>query len=514
MSSLAQQILELKSQLQCIQEYKEQWNDDECLQGIKMIILNFKEELREVFEKSYNHISRKFDKSRKSAQRLSEIRQWYLDFDDYNSHELTIETLLETQTQLESILGLAIRLEYNDKECMARKIIGIVQDTKRKLVKVIGESLHRLGHKLNCSINTVERMINMFPLALFESNNWGLLPIEASSVDCESVKYVPVLAKVGRRHNVGGEGKRGGLLVRVKYGQEEDDGYNEVNLLHFLSFHTECYSDDETKHEMDIEFMNALKALKKEGLLVKEDILDQDLLYLSAWKESKARFKFFLHWFPDAINKYVCSVGISPFMHSCLVHKRSMISIKAILETTFEYYPDQAGFLFQKDYKGQTAFEKGLEIYGEECMLNAIHDIISPNMDFPILHHAVVAAPKFTSIFANWFPWAYHVRDYNGRSLIQVILTAGGKCVNENSIICASMNDEQILEKDPVTTLYPFATIASGKDGDLQKSFYLLRRQPGVVNGMIPTKRRNEKSRNKKRKRLAKEDRVGYKNIT
>lgn len=112
MSSLTQQILELKSQLQCIQENKEQWNDDECLQGVKMIILNFKEELRGVFEKSYNHLSSKFDKSQKNAQRLSEIRHWYLDFDDYISHELTIETLVETQTQLESILGLDEYVTY------------------------------------------------------------------------------------------------------------------------------------------------------------------------------------------------------------------------------------------------------------------------------------------------------------------------------------------------------------------------------------------------------------------
>ena len=66
MSSLTQQIIELKSQLRCIQENMEQWNDDECLQGIKMIILKLKEGLREVvFEKIYNHLSSKFDKSQK-----------------------------------------------------------------------------------------------------------------------------------------------------------------------------------------------------------------------------------------------------------------------------------------------------------------------------------------------------------------------------------------------------------------------------------------------------------------
>ena len=384
---------------------------------------------------------------------------------------------------------------------MIEVMIDIVREIKRELVKVIGESLLRLGHELNCSITTVERMINVFPLALFELNKHGIIPIEASSIHCESVKYVPVLAKVGQRHNVGGEGKRGGLLMRLQCELDEDDDYDELTLLQFLAFHDNCV-DDENLHEVDMEFMNALNALKKEGLLVKEDILDQELLYSSAWKESKARFQFFLRWVPDAINKYAYSNGGYPFMHSSIVHKRSMKSLKAILETTFECYPDQAGFLFQKDFKGQTAFEIGLDMYGEENLLNAIYDIISPNLDFPILHHAVVAAPKFASIFANWFPWAYHVRDHNGRSLIQAILAAGGKCVKENSVIFASMRDEQICEKDPVTTLYPFAAVASGENGDLQNSFYLLCRQPGVLKRIIST-RKNEKSRNKKRKRLA-----------
>ena len=75
---------------------------------------------------------------------------------------------------------------------MIEVIIDIVQEIKKELVKVIGKSLHRLGHELNCSITTVERMINVFPLALFELNKHGIIPIEASSIHCESVKYVPV----------------------------------------------------------------------------------------------------------------------------------------------------------------------------------------------------------------------------------------------------------------------------------------------------------------------------------
>lgn len=81
----------------------------------------------------------------------------------------------------------------------------------------------------------------------------------------------------------------------------------------------------------------------------------------------------------------------------------------------------------------------------------------------------------------QWFPWAYNLRDHNNRSLIQAILAAGAKVVNEHLTVFASMSDDQICEKDPLTTLYPFAAVASGEDGDLEKIFYLLRRQPGVL---------------------------------
>ena len=41
-------------------------------------------------------------------------------------------------------------------------------------------------------------------------------------------------------------------------------------------------------------------------------------------------------------------------------------------------------------------------------------------------------------------------------------------------MLLATLTDDQIREKDPVTSLYPFAAVASGEDGDLEKSFYLL----------------------------------------
>lgn len=65
-------------------------------------------------------------------------------------------------------------------------------------------------------------------------------------------------------------------------------------------------------------------------------------------------------------------------------------------------------------------------------------------------------------------------------------------------MLLATLTDDQIREKDPVTSLYPFAAVASGEDGDLEKSFC---RQPGVLergtnNSLNKKKRkRNESSK-------------------
>ena len=80
--------------------------------------------------------------------------------------------------------------------------------------------------------------------------------------------------------------------------------------------------------------------------------------------------------------------------------------------------------------------------------------------------------------------------------MVQCILAAG--VVNENVHVYASMSDVQIRTKDPVTTLYPFAAVASGEEGDLEKAFYLLRRQPCVVEAEGS---RSFVERTKKRKR-------------
>lgn len=134
----------------------------------------------------------------------------------------------------------------------------------------------------------------------------------------------------------------------------------------------------------------------------------------------------------------------------------------------------------ENSYKNQdgntTVLDKAFEIYREKKVMEILHKILSPKSDYPILHHIFSKAPQYKDLFSEKFEWAGTLTDHNGRSLHQAVLAAGPMIVKKNAVLFTQLQDSQILEKDPITTLFPFAAIAEGEHGDLHKCFELLRR--------------------------------------
>ncbi|GFH48896.1 hypothetical protein CTEN210_05372 [Chaetoceros tenuissimus] len=380
----------------------------------------------------------------------------------------------------QEILDLEMQLKYIRKhiigdlkdETCRKDLMETVQSTEKQLVDAFGKSLHRLG-EFKPKESTVETVVKKFPDAMKIKNEMNRLPIQSClwNKSHHALKYIPLLAREGMKHNVGGEEKRGGLLTLDPF----DNGILNT-LQHVLLMST---NGEIATKEFDEGIVKVLESLKKDGLLKKEDVAEYNLIMHSAWKGFPIRFKYLLQLDPEYISSFL--IDGKTFMHY-LIHHRDADNFKPILKITFELYPEEAGYLFQKNLDGkQAAVEKAFEKYGEKETMTALNEMISSAQEFPILHHALVHAPKTKDLFMGWFPWAYKLRDHNNRSLIQTILAAGPKVVKENVTVFASMSDEQIREMDPVTTLYPFAAVASGEDGDLEKSFYLLRRQPCVL---------------------------------
>lgn len=168
--------------------------------------------------------------------------------------------------------------------------------------------------------------------------------------------------------------------------------------------------------------------------------------------------------------------------------------VAVYLEAGFKYWPEIGGLLFLKNAKGTSVLDDAFQIYGEKKVMEVLENILSKRSDFPILHHVYAKSPKYKDLFHKRFRHAYSLQDHSGRTLYQSILASGTaemKATFSDMVLCVA--DIQLQEKDPITTLHPFAAVAD----DIQLCFTLLRHNPSVL---------DEESRHvvsqKKRKRL------------
>ncbi|GFH46361.1 hypothetical protein CTEN210_02835 [Chaetoceros tenuissimus] len=395
------------------------------------------------------------------------------------------QELLDLELQLkcirEEILG-----EWKDETCL-KDVSSIVQETKDKLLETFGQSLHKLND-FKPPERTVQTVIQKFPSALSIVNEKGQLPIQSIVWAYNSVKYTPILAREGVKHDVGGKDGRGGLLT-----QDPSWQTGSMNTLQILA------SNISPNASTNDYFLNTMKQLKNDELFEKKDVFEHDLIFYTSRKKSISRFEYILNLDPQCLLKF--TMNGKPYMHAAISYWCDVDDFKAILQVTMAQFPDKAGYLFQRDSDERSAFQAACDEFGETETMTVIHDVISPDKSFPILHHALTEEPTKGTLFTQWFPWAYNLRNRLGQSLIQAILAAGPTSVNDNTFVFAAMTDDQIQEKDPITTLYPFAAVASGEEGDLEKSFYLLRRQPGVLDEYVlqpalMTRKKKKRKRN------------------
>ena len=91
----------------------------------------------------------------------------------------------------------------------------IVNNAMKHVSDRTGEYLHNLdelGDK-KPDEDTLLKIIDNVPSSLSYQDEDGDIPIISAVVSKESVQYIPLLAKGGVKHNVGGDDARGGLLL-------------------------------------------------------------------------------------------------------------------------------------------------------------------------------------------------------------------------------------------------------------------------------------------------------------
>jgi hypothetical protein len=378
--------------------------------------------------------------------------------------EDNLDQFIETIGTFQSMKG---RLDTNFYNGLKQ----IVNDAMNQVSDHTGEYLHNL-HKHQPDEDTLQKIIDNLPSSLSYMSEDDRLPIHSAVVSEESLQYVPLLAKEGVKHKVGGDDARGGLLV------------DEDNLLELLP----CMGESETADPL---YLNVMKKLRESKLLLREDIQDNDLLYYAFNVTSSMRSDYLAGWCPEGLKIHQFR-GL-PLIHA-IIKFSSINRFLAFLKAALTYHPDDLGLLFQKNHRGKTACERAFKTYGTNETMAAIGELIpvdDPNL--PILHHVAKHAPRMLNCFGGRYPSATYFRDCKGRTLLQAKLASGNKTFMDDAMFFLEMSDEQVREIDPGSDLYPFMVAASGETCDLSAVYSLLRRNPALAHRSKPKRRRKRK---------------------
>ena len=342
----------------------------------------------------------------------------------------------------------------------------------KKFIKELSESvgwkiLHKL-HEVQPTEETLEAIITSLPSVLSVEDDLGDIPIQTVCY-----KYVGLLIREGVRYNVGGEGKRGGLLLEHHlYG---------ANVLQVLVYVQGCKGVHLL--ECDLKYKGVLEGLRKSGFLAAVDIIEYKLLYFSCLKESQLRFQYLSTMCPQGLSMIDEHCG-SPIFHVVIMDYRSTReSMKLFLRAALEYFPYEVGLLFQKDKYNRTSLEVAISKFGKDETFEIIRQCIPQETSMPILHHVVKHAPQYIGDFILHYPDAIYLRDEQGdkRTYVQARIASGNTTFAKSPEFLSSISPDQIMMVDPVTDLYPFMVAASGETSDLDTVFYLLKREPKLV---------------------------------
>jgi hypothetical protein len=350
----------------------------------------------------------------------------------------------------------------------------IVNDAMKQVSDHTGEYLHNL-HMHQPDEETLQKIIDNVPLCLSHEDGNDEIPIQTALWSKKSVHYVPLLAKEGVKHNVGGDDARGGLLL------------GEMNVLEDLA--------DLGGHiDIDPLYLDVMKKLRESKLLLREDIRDHHLLYYACKPASSMRFEFLAGWCPEGLKTHQYR-GL-PLIHATIQYRHLIEWFSSFFKIALRYHPNDLGLLLLKDSEGQTACERAFKNYGNDKTMAVIGALIPfDDPKLPILHHVAKHAPQYMKDFGSRYPSATYFRDCQGRTLHQAKLASGHKTYIDDPMFFLEMSDEQVREIDPGNDLYPFMVAASGETCDLSAVYSLLRRNPALARRSKPKQRRRKRKR-------------------
>jgi hypothetical protein len=258
-------------------------------------------------------------------------------------------------------------MEFPDTESLLRLLLieknfspelrGAINDKAKNLLKDLTvdvvdffyDELDEVKH----SEDDIRTLVQCVPTALSDEEEYGFIPILAAiyrNVRCivaTTYSFLPVLAEEGIKHNVGGEGMRGGLLCIDVVGK---------NVLHSLS----CCGRLE-----DSRCLDAIKRLREMGLFSKGDIKEYNLLWDSCRCGCPKRFNYFVDWDPSLLKESVAFGQEKALLHMD-PNFAGRYKFQLALGASLRHYPHELGLLLLKNPNGGTPFQRARNVIGKK----------------------------------------------------------------------------------------------------------------------------------------------------
>jgi hypothetical protein len=316
------------------------------------------------------------------------------------------------------LLKIEQNLSTNLRDAINEKATKFLDDLTEDVAYFL--SYENLDDENKQNEDDIRTLVHCVPTALSYVDEYGSLPLH-NAVYLGGVSCIPMLIEEGMKHNVGGEGMRGGLL--------KESPVCGQSVLQMLS----CNYNSNT----DVGCLDAIKRHREKGFIEKEDIKEYNLLWKSCKESSSKRFNYFADWDPSALK--VQRDGKS-LLHLCARPASHCIGeFQLALSATLRHYPHELGLLLLKNDIGDTPSQMARKILERRTI-------------WKIGDTPFQVARKFFGEQESW-------------KMIK-------KCLDESN------GGSKILERDPETKMYSFLLAAAGDTSELDLVYYLVRRNP------------------------------------
>lgn len=381
---------------------------------------------------------------------------------------ITTSTTLSIEKTAELLKSL---VELKDKNATlsekVSKSIDNLLDSQQELVKEIDNLMHTEKHYNQDEVELLTTIVEVCPEFLATKNENGCLPCHYAAEHSTSSfnKILESFAVIGRKHNIGGDDSRGGLLV------PRDTGRIAL----------QCIVNKET-----LEILREVDS----PLFYVQDIQKYHLLHYAAWRCNLELAKYFIDLDPSCVNKMDSKQRLPihyPVYGFDGDDQQEMVQYLLQRSVAHSTSNETIGGLFalepgKNDFLINYMVEKAGMDKTWDCIERALSNQNKLDNLPCILHQSIQHTPQYCSEIFKRFPNSIHVRDKNNmnRLPIHTALEKGMEW-SIDLVHLITTSREYLKDFDPATKLAPFVLAGMGTSCDLRIIYDLLCRHPEHV---------------------------------